>query len=89
MDWVSRFRRSFDEPYALPATPDEAVRRLLDGNARFIHEVAPDLPEVPLSRLEIARARVGSRRQHQRGRLDAGTLHEVVHQPTGVIHLPQ
>jgi carbonic anhydrase len=44
MDWVSRFRRLIDEPIATPATPDEAVRRLLDGNARFIQEVVPDLP---------------------------------------------
>jgi carbonic anhydrase len=44
MDWVSRFRSKTDEPSAAPATPDEAVRRLLDGNARFIAEVAPDVP---------------------------------------------
>jgi carbonic anhydrase len=44
MDWVRRFRRMSDEPPATPATPDEAVRRLLDGNARFIREVAPDVP---------------------------------------------
>ena len=44
MDWVSRFRRQSDEPSAIPATPDEAVSRLLDGNARFIREVAPDVP---------------------------------------------
>jgi carbonic anhydrase len=52
MDWVSRFRRMSEQPAAIPATPDEAVRRLLDGNARFIQEVAPDvsaLSTVPLA----------------------------------------
>lgn len=44
MEWVSRFRRTLDEPHSLPATPDEAVRRLLDGNAQFVRTVASPMP---------------------------------------------
>ena len=44
MDWVSRFRRLLDEPSPTPATPEEAVARLLGGNTRFIQEVVPDVP---------------------------------------------
>jgi len=44
MGWVSRFRHFSAEPLATPATPEEAERRLLDGNARFIREVVPDVP---------------------------------------------
>jgi carbonic anhydrase len=43
MDWASRYRRSADEPPEAPATPADAVRRLLDGNAEFVREAAPDL----------------------------------------------
>jgi carbonic anhydrase len=44
MDWASRYRRTAEEPPEAPATPDEAVRRLLEGNAEFVREVAPDVP---------------------------------------------
>jgi carbonic anhydrase len=44
MDWASRYRRPASDPPAVPATPDEAVRVLLDGNAEFVREAAPDLP---------------------------------------------
>jgi carbonic anhydrase len=44
MDWTSRYRRPLDGQPATPATPDEAIRCLLDGNAEFIREVVPDLP---------------------------------------------
>src|SRR5687768_13990282 len=43
MDWADRFRRTADEPTEVPATPDAAVRSLLDGNARFIAEAVPGL----------------------------------------------
>jgi hypothetical protein len=36
MDWLTRYRRSTDDPPQIPATPDEAVRELLAGNAEFI-----------------------------------------------------
>lgn len=42
MSWVRRFRRNSTDTLVLPATPDEAIRRLLDGNAKFIQDVAPD-----------------------------------------------
>ena len=44
MDWATRFRRTTASPPEPPATPDDAVRRLLDGNARFVREAAPDRP---------------------------------------------
>jgi carbonic anhydrase len=44
MDWVSRYRRGADDPPDAPDTADAAVRALLDGNAEFVREVAPDLP---------------------------------------------
>src|SRR5207237_921370 len=44
MDWATRYRRTADEPPEAPATPDEAARRLLDGNAEFVREAAPDVP---------------------------------------------
>ena len=44
MDWVSRFRRTSDEPPAALTTPDEVIRRLLAGNAEFILEAAPNVP---------------------------------------------
>lgn len=44
MNWVERYRHLSDEPPAPPESADETVRRLIDGNARFIREVAPDLP---------------------------------------------
>jgi len=43
MDWATRYRQP-DEPAETPATPADAVRRLLDGNAEFVREAAPDLP---------------------------------------------
>ena len=44
MDWARRYRRTEDEDPDLPGTPDEAVRHLLAGNARFIAEAAADVP---------------------------------------------
>lgn len=44
MDWADRFRRTSDELPEVPATPDDAVRYLLDGNARFIRDAVPGLP---------------------------------------------
>lgn len=44
MDWARRYRRTEDEVPDSPATPDEAVRHLLAGNARFIAEAAADVP---------------------------------------------
>jgi len=44
MDWATRYRRTADEPPEAPATPAEAARRLLDGNAEFVREAAPDVP---------------------------------------------
>lgn len=43
MSWVRRFRRGSNDALVFPATPDDAIRRLLDGNAKFIHDVAPDV----------------------------------------------
>ncbi len=43
MDWAAAFRRASDLP-DLPATPDEAVRYLLEGNARFVCQAVPGLP---------------------------------------------
>lgn len=43
MNWASRYRRPFEEAPEAPATPEEAIRRLLDGNAEFIRETVPDL----------------------------------------------
>lgn len=43
MDWARRFRRATDEATDTPATPAEAMRQLLDGNARFIRETVPDV----------------------------------------------
>jgi carbonic anhydrase len=43
MNWADRYRRTTDEPAEVPATPDAAVRYLLDGNARFIAEAVPDV----------------------------------------------
>lgn len=44
MNWAERIRRSNVEPPEVPATSDEAVRYLLEGNARFIRAVVPELP---------------------------------------------
>src|SRR5437764_830019 len=44
MDWASRFRRTADERPEAPATPADAVRYLLEGNAAFVREAAPDVP---------------------------------------------
>lgn len=44
MDWASRYRLIAEESPDLPATPEEAVRCLLEGNAAFVREAAPDLP---------------------------------------------
>ncbi|AWM41600.1 Carbonic anhydrase [Gemmata obscuriglobus] len=44
MDWVSRFRRTSDEPLEAPRTPEEVVLRLLAGNARFVCVAAPHVP---------------------------------------------
>jgi carbonic anhydrase len=44
MEWSSRFRRSTEDQADPPATPEEAIRRLLDGNAQFVSLVAPDVP---------------------------------------------
>jgi carbonic anhydrase len=44
MDWATRYRHSEDEAPEVPGTPDEAVKYLLGGNARFISEAAADLP---------------------------------------------
>jgi carbonic anhydrase len=43
MDWASRYRQG-EEPGAVPATPADAVRALLAGNAEFVREAAPDIP---------------------------------------------
>lgn len=43
MDWATRFRRSIDSDVS-PTSPVEAVRCLLDGNAEFVREAAPDVP---------------------------------------------
>jgi carbonic anhydrase len=43
MSWVRRFRRGSNDALVVPATADEAIRRLLDGNAKFIQDVAPDV----------------------------------------------
>jgi carbonic anhydrase len=42
MDWASRYRQA-EEPTA-PATPADAIRQLLAGNAEFVREAAPDIP---------------------------------------------
>jgi carbonic anhydrase len=44
VDWASRYRRTADDQPTAPATPEEAVRCLLDGNAEFVREAVPDLP---------------------------------------------
>jgi len=44
MNWAERYRSTQDESPEVPATPEAAVRSLLDGNARFIEETVPDLP---------------------------------------------
>lgn len=44
MDWVSRFRRTSDEPLEAPRTSDEVVLRLLAGNSRFVCVAAPHVP---------------------------------------------
>jgi carbonic anhydrase len=44
MDWASRYRRDSDDPPDPPTTADDAIRCLLDGNAGFIREAAPDVP---------------------------------------------
>jgi hypothetical protein len=41
MNRVCRFRRGSNDALIVPATVDEAIRRLLDGNARFVQDVAP------------------------------------------------
>lgn len=43
MGWVRRFRRNSDDALVQPGTPEEAIRRLLDGNAKFILDVSPDV----------------------------------------------
>jgi carbonic anhydrase len=43
MDWVRRYRRTSEDQPEAPATPEEAVQRLLEGNAEFIRENVPDL----------------------------------------------
>jgi carbonic anhydrase len=43
MSWVRRFRRGSNDALVVPGTADEAIRRLLDGNAKFIQDVAPDV----------------------------------------------
>jgi carbonic anhydrase len=42
MDWARRYRQA-DQPVEVPGTPAAALRALLDGNAEFIRDVAPDL----------------------------------------------
>ena len=42
MDWASRYRRA-EEPDDTPTTSEGAIRSLLDGNAEFVREAAPDL----------------------------------------------
>ena len=44
MDWASRYRRQADDRPTAPATPEAAVRCLLDGNAEFVREAVPDVP---------------------------------------------
>jgi carbonic anhydrase len=44
MDWASRYRRAADEPPVAPATPGDAIRLLLAGNAEFVCEAVPNLP---------------------------------------------
>jgi carbonic anhydrase len=44
MDWATRYRLAADESSEIPATPAAALRALLDGNAEFVRDVAPDLP---------------------------------------------
>ena len=44
MNRADRYRSTQDETPEVPATPEAAIRSLLDGNARFIEETVPDLP---------------------------------------------
>jgi carbonic anhydrase len=44
MPWAKRYRRSHEDQPVPPNTPDEAIGRLLEGNAEFVREVAPDVP---------------------------------------------
>ncbi len=44
MYWSSRYQHSAEEPPEAPATPEEAIRRLLEGNAEFVSKVAPEIP---------------------------------------------
>jgi carbonic anhydrase len=44
MDWTIRYRRPAEEPLEAPATPEEAIRRLLEGNAEFVSREVPDMP---------------------------------------------
>lgn len=44
MEWARRYRRLTEDSSEIPATPEEAARRLLDGNAEFVRVVAPDVP---------------------------------------------
>lgn len=43
MNWADHYRSTQDDAPEVPATPEEAVQTLLDGNARFIVETVPDL----------------------------------------------
>src|SRR5580698_2352630 len=43
MEWSTRYRHSAEDQIDPPSTPDEAVRRMLEGNKEFINRVAPDL----------------------------------------------
>lgn len=44
MDWARQYRRSAEDAPEAPSTPEEAVQRLLNGNAEFVSQFAPDLP---------------------------------------------
>ncbi|HEV3384504.1 MAG TPA: carbonic anhydrase [Gemmata sp.] len=44
MEWYIRYRRLGEDQLEAPATPEEAIRRLLKGNAEFVSKVVPDLP---------------------------------------------
>jgi carbonic anhydrase len=44
MEFTNRYRRPAEDPQQAPATPEEAIRRLLEGNAEFVSKAVPDLP---------------------------------------------
>src|SRR5579872_5539115 len=44
MEWYRRYRRPAEDQTEVPSTPDEAIRRLLEGNAEFVNKVAAEIP---------------------------------------------